>query len=255
MLGPGRAGRGDLEAEVLAIEAGHKAPGLGGPQLVQDVVGDLGGGRRGERDGGHALEGLPHRAQPQVIGAEVVAPLADAVGLVDRQQRHVGLAHGAHEAVGEALGRHVDQLVCAVDHRGCAVPAFVPRQARVDERGANALGVEGIHLVLHQRDERRHHQGRPLERQCGQLVAERLSMARGHDHKRVVSVHDVVDDRPLPRPKFRESKVPVKYLFEIHGGLVARCGRVRCPSFGQRVSVSRSVPRGIGAGPTPPTSR
>jgi hypothetical protein len=54
-----------------------------------DVAGDPGGGRGGQRE--HAADAqLP--GQPgdfQVVGAEVVTPLADAVRLVDRQQRNL----------------------------------------------------------------------------------------------------------------------------------------------------------------------
>ena len=53
-------------------------------------------------------------ADPGVVGAEVVAPLADAVGLVDRQQRRLDPRHHLDEpGAAEPLGGDVDQVVLA----------------------------------------------------------------------------------------------------------------------------------------------
>ena len=55
-------------------------------------------------------------------------------------------------------------------------PAFRP--------GQEAVGLERVDLVLHQRDQRRYDQGQALEQQRWELVAEALAAAgRQHDQR------------------------------------------------------------------------
>ena len=73
-----------------AVRAGEAVDELGGvleAQLGADVVAGAGVGGGGDRQARHAGEQLGQPAQRAVVGAEVVAPLADAVGLVDGDQR------------------------------------------------------------------------------------------------------------------------------------------------------------------------
>jgi len=53
---------------------------------------------------------------------------------------------------------------------------------------------QGADLVLHQRDQRRHHDRRALAQQRGDLVAQRLAAAGGHQHQRVAAGRDLLDD-------------------------------------------------------------
>ena len=58
------------------------------------------------------------RREAQVVGAEVMAPLADAVRLVDDEQRQRAAAEGGPEGRrGEALGRREDDRGPAVADR------------------------------------------------------------------------------------------------------------------------------------------
>ena len=82
----------DTEGEVRAVEAGDDAFDSGKAQEAHDVVLDLGGGGGGEGYGGGFAHLLSGGGDVEVIGAEVVAPLGDAVGLVYRQQADMGLA-------------------------------------------------------------------------------------------------------------------------------------------------------------------
>ena len=56
------------------------------PQAGLDVRPDARGGGGGQRQADRLREALAHLDQLAVFGAEVVAPLGDAVGLVDGQQ-------------------------------------------------------------------------------------------------------------------------------------------------------------------------
>ena len=76
----------DGQSQVGPIEPRVHDLGVGDAQLPQDIVDDLiGGGRRHGHDGGPA-QLLDHGAQLEVLGAEVVAPLAHAVRLVHHEQ-------------------------------------------------------------------------------------------------------------------------------------------------------------------------
>ena len=76
----------DLVEEVRPREAGDEGPRLAEVELLNDVAADLvgGGGRQG--DGRRPAQRAAEVSQPAVVGPEVVSPLADAMGLVDRQQ-------------------------------------------------------------------------------------------------------------------------------------------------------------------------
>jgi hypothetical protein len=79
-------------------------------EAAADVVEHFrrGGGR--ERQGALGAAELPEGGQLQVVGAEVVAPFGDAVGLVHREERHLHPGDRLPEAlVVEALGRHVEE--------------------------------------------------------------------------------------------------------------------------------------------------
>ena len=88
-----------------------KTRGGCGEQLVDDVVA---GRRIGGRGEGQRLQPAAdlarHVAQAEILGAEIVAPLRDAMGLVDRHHRDVAL--GQHlDRVGprQPLGRDIEQ--------------------------------------------------------------------------------------------------------------------------------------------------
>ena len=55
-------------------------------QLLDDVAADAVGGRGRQGNGRRIAQQAAEIAQPGVVGAKIVPPLADAMGLVDRQQ-------------------------------------------------------------------------------------------------------------------------------------------------------------------------
>ena len=99
------------QAEVGPVEASHEDARRVGEQLVDDVVA---GRRIGGRGEGQRLQPAAdlarHVAQAEILGAKIVAPLRDAMGLVDRHHRDVAL--GQHlDRVGprQPLGRDIEQ--------------------------------------------------------------------------------------------------------------------------------------------------
>ena len=54
-----------------------------------------------------------------------------------------------------------------------------------------------IHLVFHQCNQRRNHDGGTVAYHGGQLVAKRLAATRRHNHKRIMPLQDTVNDSLL----------------------------------------------------------
>ena len=89
--------------------------GIAHAELSRDVGAHLGRRRRGEREDRRLAEPRDDGAEREVVGTEVVPPLAHAVRLVDDEQ-----AHGAREqsieevAVLEPLRREIEDLALAL---------------------------------------------------------------------------------------------------------------------------------------------
>ncbi len=207
--------RFDAVLDVRAVEAGHEQLGAAEVEPRRDLApGRLGGGR-GERDARHGGPALVQHRQPQVVGPEVVAPLRHAVRLVDREQRDRAAIEEVERArCTEPLRREVQQVELAGEVRLLDRSPLVGVLGRVQERGAHADHTERIHLVLHQGDERRDDHAGALADERGHLVAQRLAAAGRHEHDRVATVDDVIDDLPLLTA---ERRVPERALEHAQG--------------------------------------
>ena len=116
----------------------------------------------------------------EVVRAEVVSPLGDAVRFVDgRELDRQAFQPLAEGFVGKALGSDVEQLERAGIESLVNVADLLGIERRIQPRGGNALRGEGVHLVPHQRDERGNDEREAVEQQRGKLIAQRLSAAGG----------------------------------------------------------------------------
>ena len=132
-------------------------------QLLDDVAADAVGGRGGQGDRGRVAQQLAEIAQPGVVGAKIVPPFADAMGLVDRQQLQPHRPHRLQKPrAAEPLRHDVDQAELARRHAVEPVVLLGRRQRAVDERHRQPQRLELIDLVLHQRDQRRDDQRQPV---------------------------------------------------------------------------------------------
>ena len=78
-----------VDSQVGTVETANEAPRLREAEHAEDVGLHLGGGGGGERHRARAAQRFPRLPQSQVVGSEVVPPLAEAVGLVDGEEPHV----------------------------------------------------------------------------------------------------------------------------------------------------------------------
>ncbi|CUJ50421.1 Uncharacterised protein [Achromobacter sp. 2789STDY5608628] len=144
----------DAVADVGAVETGDEVVRVGQRQALGDLGAGLGGGGGRQRDTRHIGPALVQHRQAQVFRAEIVAPLRDAVGLVDGEQRDVAAFQQLQAAVGQqALGRHVQQVQLAGQESLLDVAGHAPFLRRVEEGGAHAEFGQRVDLVLHQRDQ------------------------------------------------------------------------------------------------------
>ena len=201
-------GAADAVRKVGASETAAQDVRLGEFEVAHDVLGHQFRGRGGERQHGDSGELFAQFGDAQVRGAEVVAPLRDAVGFVNGQKRDVH----PHDAQAERLGgqsfrRDVEEFHVAVD---AVVQCDVDgpgREARMDRHGRDAPCPEAIDLVFHQGDERRDDDAHAFAGEGRNLIGERLSAARGHQRQRVAPFHDGADDPLLHGTELREAPV------------------------------------------------
>ena len=155
-------------------------------ELARDVVAHFGGRRRREREDRRTAEPLDHGAEREIVGTEVVAPLAHAVRFVDDEQ-----AHGAREqpleevTILESLGREIENLSAAFADTLGELARLDVGEMRVHRERVDAVRRELVLLVLHQRDQRAHDDSEAGKHQRRQLIDERLAAARRHDDERV----------------------------------------------------------------------
>ena len=240
----------DGVADVGAVEAADEEARVLQLQLGHDVVaGDgVGGGREG--DAGHIVKTLVQHSQAQVVGPKVVPPLADAVGFVNGKEAERGaLVQGvqqAHEARGgESLGRHIEQRELAAQGLLLDLGGLLRREAGV-EVGCGHTGLaQRAHLVVHEGDKRRDHNGHAqalaVTHDGGHLVAQRFAAARGHEHQRTLPSSNMGGDIGLLAPECGVAKHLLQHLQTSAGG--GDLGHYICsqgsPSNRQPLSVER----------------
>ena len=102
------------EKDVGPVERAHEHARLGAEQPRGDVgAGRRVGGRR-HREGLRIAERRGGLAQAQIFGAEVVAPLRDAMGFVDGEQIDRAPQHFERVVAQQPLGRDIEQPQRAV---------------------------------------------------------------------------------------------------------------------------------------------
>ena len=171
----------------------------------------MGGGRGCERTHHRTAGQAVHKGfDAQVAGPEVLSPLADAVGLVHR-----------HHADGPFLckpleARHFQPLRCHIDDLVPALPGTAQHQGllvvgeAVVEESRRHTGLHQCpHLILHQADQRRHHDGNARQKQRRHLIADGFARTGGHHRQHILPVQQPPDDVLLPRAE----TVVAEYLF------------------------------------------
>ena len=185
--------------KVGPIEGRLEHLGILDMEILENVALHLGRGRSREGDDGGQLDFFHDGADFPVFRTEIVAPFGDTVGFVHRVERDLDLPQkGDVLFLRKGFRCYIQQFGDAPQQIFLDFLKLLTAQGGVQEMGNPGVsGLEapdGIHLVLHEGDEGRNHDSRPFHDQGGQLVAERLAAAGGHEHKGVVSFREMTDD-------------------------------------------------------------
>ncbi len=193
---------GEVQRDVGPVEGMDEDPRLGRKQFAGDVGaghGIGGGGQRDHLDGQAGLaEGGAHAGELAIFGTEVVAPLRDAVRLVDRQPADAGDRQKRGQAgADQPLGRDEEQAQRAGLQPGEGLAVLFLAVHGIERGGGNADPLHLRHLVAHQGDQRRDDDRQSAIEKRRQLVAHGLAAAGRHDGEHVGAGQDRGDDLVL----------------------------------------------------------
>ena len=141
-------------------------------------------------------------AQPAILGTKIVPPGGNAMGLVDRQQRHAPLGEQRQSpTLREPLGRDIEQLDTTRSDTRAGLHVIRVILGRMQGRSGEARLRERAQLIAHQRDERRDDDDEPELHRRRKLIEQRLPRARRHDGQHVAPREHRLDDLGLPGKK------------------------------------------------------
>ena len=187
-LGVGLVFGQDAVGKVRAVEAGDITARLMQLELLDDVGAHAFGGGGGERHHRRFGEKLPQLRDLAVFRPEIVPPLADAMRLVHGQQAHVPALQIREEPrQHQPLRRDIEQAELAIVQAAQPRPRLGLGNRGIEKGRRNAAGPHPVHLVLHQRDQRRHDDGEAVARERGKLEAERFAAAGGQQREHVAA--------------------------------------------------------------------
>ena len=189
-----------MEAEVGAVEAGDVHVRLTQSEPSHDVAAHEGVGGGGEGDDGRAAEAGADGPEVTVARAKIMAPLRDAVRLIDGEQGDVHAAHGGDESsIREALRGDVEEAKIASGGAPQDAALLLTGDRGVDRCGGDAVLGERVDLVFHEGEQGRDDEGEAIKKKGGNLVADALTAARWENGERVPPREHGGHDLRLPR--------------------------------------------------------
>ena len=211
-------GAAHVKEQVGSVESGHNAQRLPQLQSPHDVLLHL--PRSGGGEGRHhrmPWQALDEGGDAQVAGTEILPPLGDTVGFIHRHEGHRNFRHesGKLRRI-QSLRRHIQKLVRPRSGTLVHQLHLLDGEGAVQIGGLDACLAERGYLVFHQGDEGGDDQGDAVEHQGGDLVAQGLPAAGGHDAQHVPARQDGVNERLLPLPELAVTKVVFQRLVLIH---------------------------------------
>ena len=183
------------EEQVRPVEGAHENARAAGEQPRDDVGARRPVGGGGHRDRLHAAERFGDIAQAHIFGPEIMPPLRDAMGFVDREEVDLGVSQQRdHIVAHQPLGRDIEQAQRAIAQGFGDALAFIGVGSRIQRRRRYAEFAQLRDLVAHQRDQRRDHQRETLARHRRQLVAKRFAAAGRHHREHVLAAQRRADN-------------------------------------------------------------
>ena len=185
-----------------------------------DILDHLGGGGGGEGEDGGIGEDLPDFSDFQIGGAEVVAPLGDAVSLIDGDKTDVHVAEFRLEEVGgKSLGGDVENLHSTEDAVLEGDDNLFAGESRIDGRSADATATEVLDLILHQSDEWRNNHTSAFPCKGRHLECNGFATTGRHQSQRIVTTTYGLDNLALDPAEIIIAPVLAKDFFIFHSSL------------------------------------
>ena len=174
----------DFVIKIRAIERALELRSIRNSQTLLDVGTHLVRCRCRQSNDGRTANLVYKRTNVTVLWAEIMAPLRNTMRLVNSIERNLRLGKETHILLlGQRLGSHIKQFRPSVNNVLLHHVNLRLGKRRV-EIVRNAVVVShltyGINLILHERNEGRHHNGRALAYQRRQLVTKRFATTSGH---------------------------------------------------------------------------
>ena len=203
------------KVEVLAIEARHhRRRVLQAEHLLNVRTHALSRCSGKGRHDGALRQGIDKLANLQVGGAEILTPLAHAVGLVNGHERNADAAFGRSflrkgqkTRLEQALRCHIHKLVATLARPLEHGILLSRRKAGVEITGSRTRREQRTGLVLHKRQQRTHHKGDAGQHERRHLVANGLAGTCGHNAECIAAGKDRIDHAVLPRAKRGVAKI------------------------------------------------
>ncbi len=225
------------EGEIGPVEARHMDGRLGEVELRENVVARTGVGRGGHCEARHTGEQILQTPERAIVRAEIMAPLADTVGLVHGNQRDLHLGKPLGQPRAHAFGRDIEQIHLAARGRLQRFGAGIEIHRGIQPLGAHADLFECIDLIGHQRDQRRDDNADTITQQRRDLVAKRLAAA-GRQHGEAILAPQRVGDDILLQPP--EGVIAIDALQQRAGIIKSWLGRHQ-PLVATQVSRGKST--------------
>ena len=154
----------DFDVEILAVETGDEFIRGRKFERVANILPHARRGGGGERETNRLREALAHFDELTILGTKVVPPFRDAVRLVDGEAIYLYRIEQRENALcEERFRRNVEQFHFAAPHVVHVILIFLRGERAVDEERWDTEGAQLLHLIFHQRDQRRHDNREPLE--------------------------------------------------------------------------------------------
>ena len=190
-------------------------------QLGHDVAPGRLVGRRRKGTNGNSRKRVAQLLEHVIFRPEGGSPLGDAMGLIDGDQLDIEPREcGDHALRHQAFGRKIEKPHIACRHPSPDGDILFPAGRRIDRLGRDTRQFQCRHLILHQRDERRHDDGEAAPRQRRNLIAKRLAGPRRHHRENIAAGDERIDNRLLPRPKALEAEGLAENVVLVQSGLL-----------------------------------
>ena len=227
----------DGVADIGAIEAGDEDGGVLQAEAGEDVGAGLRVGGGGQGNEGDRREVAAQAAELDVFRPEIVAPLRNAVRFVNGKEGDGDLGEAGEEILAHQPFRgDIEEVKFAGMELRQRLAGFRRLQGGVVNSGAHAVGLQGIDLILHQRDQRGDDDADAGAVQGRDLKTEGFAAAGRHEDKSVLAGDQALHDLFLIGTKGAVAKDALQgFTGSWRQGWISRRGLklMECPRQGE----------------------